>query len=262
MEPAASSPIGDSAPHHLQSATPLVELRGVSKFYGRQRALDNVDFEIRRNEVVGLLGDNGAGKTTLIKLLSGISAPNSGAVLADGKPTVLASRADSERIGIETIYQDIAMVETLSIYRNMFLGRELVNRLGFMRREEMRRLTLGILRRSIEIEGVDDPDKPVAELSGGQRQAVAIARAVYFRKRMLLLDEPTSALSVRETENVLRYIHELRRDGVSCVFVTHNIYHAFQVCDRFVVLAKGRKAFDMPKAETSVEALTRIIVAQ
>lgn len=243
------------------AGTPLISLRNIVKRYGNHRALDGLDFEINSNEVVGLLGDNGAGKSTLIRMLSGIAPPTSGEVLSDGRPASLASRAESARIGIETIYQDIAMIGALSIYRNMFLGRELTRHFGFLDRRQMRRLTVDILRRSVEIAGIDDPDKPVSALSGGQKQAVAIARAVHFHKRMLLLDEPTSALSVRETENVLRYITELRGSGVSCVFVTHNIYHAHQVCDRFVVLARGRKVLDAPKRDTSIEDLTRLIVA-
>ncbi|WEK51545.1 MAG: ATP-binding cassette domain-containing protein [Candidatus Kaistia colombiensis] len=246
---------------HSVGAPPLVSLRNIVKQYGNHRALDGLDFEIRPNEVVGLLGDNGAGKSTLIRLLSGIAPPKSGIIESDGAPCELRSRADSAGIGIETIYQDIAMIGSMSIYRNMFLGREITNRFGFMDQAEMRRLTIDILRRSVEISGIDDPDKPVGALSGGQKQAVAIARAVHFRKRMLLLDEPTSALSVRETENVLRYMDDLRREGVSCVFVTHNLYHAFQVCDRFVILSRGRKVLDAAKADTSIEELTRLIVA-
>jgi simple sugar transport system ATP-binding protein len=240
---------------------PLVSMRGIIKRFAAHRALDDLNFEIRANEVVGLLGDNGAGKSTLIRMLSGISPPNEGQVYSDGLAVTLNSRSDSERIGIETIYQDIAMVNSMSIFRNMFLGREITGNLGFMLFGKMRRLTMDILSQSVEISGINDPDKPVGSLSGGQKQAVAIARAVHFRKRMLLLDEPTSALSVRETDNVLRYITDLRRDGVSCVFVTHNIYHAFQVCDRFVVLARGRKVLDVPKGDTSIEDLTRLIVA-
>jgi simple sugar transport system ATP-binding protein len=240
---------------------PLLRLAGVGKIYGRTAALSDVDIEIRKNEVLGLLGDNGAGKSTLIKILSGVLPRSSGTFEAGGHPADIRSRHDSAALGIETIYQDIALVGPMPIWRNMFLARELCSRLGFLRCAEMRRTTIEILHRGVEISGVDDPDAEVASLSGGQMQAVAIARAVHFRSKMLLLDEPTSALSVRETENVLKYMVDLRDEGVSSVFVTHNLYHAFQVCDRFVVMSHGRKVADVAKKDTSIEALTRLIVA-
>ena len=243
------------------AAGPLLRLRGISKIYGRTKALDGVDFEIRPNEVLGLLGDNGAGKSTLIKILSGVVQRSAGSVEVGGKPADIRSRAESAGHGIETIYQDIALVGSMSVWRNMYLARELRNRFGLLRRAEMRQRTLEILRRGVEIAGVDDPDIDVSGLSGGQMQAVAIARAVHFRSRILLLDEPTSALSVRETENVLKYMIDLRGEGVSSVFVTHNLYHAFQVCDRFVVMAHGRKIADVAKSDTTIEELTRLIVA-
>jgi simple sugar transport system ATP-binding protein len=240
--------------------SPLIELKRICKSFGKIVALDHVDFEIRPNEVVGLLGDNGAGKSTLVKVLSGVVFPEEGAILRNGSPVKITSYSDAENLGIETIYQDIALVNTLSVYRNMFLGREQTNAVGFLHRRAMRSKTMEILRSSVKISGIDSPDQLIGGLSGGQRQAVAIARAVYFRKKMLLLDEPTSALSVRETENVLDYIVQLRRDAVSCVFVTHNVYHAFRVCDRFVILSRGRKAKEVNKGATSLEELTAVIV--
>ncbi len=242
------------------SVSPLIELKGVCKSFGKVVALDHVDFEIRPNEVVGLLGDNGAGKSTLVKMLSGVVFPDEGVILHNGAAIKITSYSDAETLGIETIYQDIALVNTLSVYRNMFLGREQANALGFLHRRAMRSKTTEILRSSVKISGIDSPDQLVGGLSGGQRQAVAIARAVYFRKKILLLDEPTSALSVRETENVLDYIVQLRRDGVTCVFVTHNLYHSFRVCDRFVVLSRGRKVLDVAKPATNLEKLTSVIV--
>ena len=241
--------------------SPLLKLSGVSKVYGKTAALSEVDFEIRRKEVLGLLGDNGAGKSTLIKILSGVVQRSSGRIEANGSPAEIRNRQDSAALGIETIYQDIALVGPMAIWRNMDLARELRSRFGFLRCGEMRRTTLDILRRGVEISGIDDPDAEVGSLSGGQMQAVAIARAVHFRSRMLLLDEPTSALSVRETENVLKYMVDLRDEGISSVFVTHNLYHAFQVCDRFVVMSHGKKVADVMKQDTSIEALTHLIVA-
>jgi simple sugar transport system ATP-binding protein len=240
--------------------TPLLELRGMCKWYGPVEALCDLDFRINRHEIVGLLGDNGAGKSTLIKLMSGIVHAESGTILANGKEVQLNSRRDSEQLGIETIYQDTALVDTMSVTRNVFMGREITNRLGFMRHHKMREITLEVLGQAVHIGGIDDPDKVVGELSGGQKQAVAIARAVYFKRLILLLDEPTSALAVRASERLLAYIRELKDEGVSSVLVTHNLYHAFQVCDRFVVMSHGQKVLDIPKQETSLEELTAAVV--
>lgn len=244
----------------MNMMAPLIETRGVTKRYGNLDALRGVDFEIRPREVVGLLGDNGAGKSTLVKLLSGINPPTSGEIFANGKKVTLDSRGDSEAVGIETIYQDMAVVAELQIWRNMFLGRELRNGLGFLKEREMRDITMRELSSGIDISGIDSPDQLVGSLSGGQRQAVAIARAVLFRKTILLLDEPTSALSVRETNKLLEYIDGVREKGTSAVFVTHNIHHAFRICDRFVVMSHGSKKHDIAKADTSEKELTEMVI--
>jgi simple sugar transport system ATP-binding protein len=252
-----------SAPDSRSSVVSnLIEFRGITKKFGNVVALDHVDFEIRANEVVGLLGDNGAGKSTLVKIISGVLDADEGACFAAGVPTRISSHADAARLGIETIYQDAALVNSLSIYRNMFLGREQTTPLGFLCRHTMKEKTMEILNSSVQISGIVSPDQLVGGLSGGQRQAVAIARAVYFRRKMLLLDEPTSALSVRETENVLDYILQLKHTGVSCVFVTHNLYHAYRICDRFVILSRGRRIKDVARDSTSIEELTAAIVLQ
>ncbi len=239
---------------------PVYEIRGASKRYGGVLALDDLDLHLGQGEVVGLLGDNGAGKSTLIKMMSGIVPPDTGQVFVDGAEVQVRSRRDSQKIGIETIYQDTALVDSMSIVRNIFMGRELVGKRGFLDHRRMREVATDVLRTSVHISGIDNPDKEVGALSGGQKQAVAIARAVYFKRRILLLDEPTSALSVRETENLLGYIKRLRDESVSSVLVTHNLYHAYQVCDRFVVMSHGRKVFDVAKADTSIDELTRHVV--
>ena len=239
---------------------PMYEVRNVSKRFGGVLALDGLDFHLGSGEVVGLLGDNGAGKSTLIKMMSGIILPDTGAVLVDGAAVAVRSRRDSQKIGIETIYQDTALVDSMSIVRNIFMGRELVGRRGFLDHRRMREVAIDVLRTTVHISGIDNPDKEVGALSGGQKQAVAIARAVYFKRRILLLDEPTSALSVRETESLLAYIKRLRDEGVSSVLVTHNLYHAYQACDRFVVMSHGRKVIDVSKADTSIDELTRHVV--
>jgi len=241
--------------------TPLFEARGISKAYGHVNALMNVDFEVRHNEVVGLLGDNGAGKSTLIKILSGVVIPDRGSFFRNGQPVDISSRRKSEQAGIQTIYQDIALVRSMSIMRNIYAGREPLGPLGFMKMGEMRRTAVEILDKYVRIAGITSPDLLVEELSGGQAQAVAIARAVHFKRDILLLDEPTSALSVRETEKVLAIMRELAESGVSCVFVTHNLYHAFRVCDRFTIMAHGQNVKTALKADTSLNELTDIIMS-
>ena len=240
--------------------TPLYEMRAITKMYGSFRALHDVNFYIGRNEVVGLLGDNGAGKSTLVKMISGINPPTSGETFVGGKRVEIRNRSDSEAAGIETIYQDIALVDSMSITRNIFMGREITNKWGFMNHKRMEQTAIDILGSAVQISGIDDPDKEVGFLSGGQKQAVAIARAVHFKRNILLLDEPTSALSVRETEHLLAYVRELKKEGTSSVLVTHNLYHAFQVCDRFVVMSHGAKVFEARKEDTSIEEVTDHVI--
>ena len=239
---------------------PLYEIRGISKRFGAVQALIDLDFRIEEGEIIGLLGDNGAGKSTMIKLMSGIVEPDAGEIFSNGKRVQVRSRQDSERIGIETSYQDTAVVDSMSIVGNIFMGREITNRWGFLDHAKMRAIAKDVLKTTIQISGIDDPDKEVGKLSGGQKQAVAVARAVYYKSRILLLDEPTSALSVRETENLLAYIRRLKAEKVSSVLVTHNLYHAYMVCDRFLVMNHGRKVFEASKDETTIEELTRHVV--
>jgi len=241
-------------------AAPLLELEGISKSYGHLEALRAANFSIGRNEVVGLLGDNGAGKSTLVKIMSGVEFPTSGRILRDGREVTIRSRKDSERLGIETIYQDSALVGSASIMRNFFAGRERTKALGLLDIKTMNAIVMDQLLNTVRIAGIDSPDILVETLSGGQRQAVAIARAVYFKTAMLLLDEPTSALSVRETDKLLSHLGELKAEGVSAVFITHNLYHAYESCDRFVVLSRGRVIHSLARHETSVRDLNDIIV--
>ena len=237
------------------------ECKNVSKRYGNLTALDNVDFHIAKNEVVGLLGDNGAGKSTLIKMMSGVVAPDTGDVFVDGKETKISTRKQSEEIaGIETIYQNSALCDDMTIIRNIFMGREITKFFGFMDHKKMEDLSLEVLESGVHISGIESPLKEIGALSGGQKQAVAIARAVYFKRKILLLDEPTSALSVRETERVLKYVTELKNENVSSVVVTHNLYHAFQVCDRFVVMSHGKVVFEKNKSDTNLEEVTEQVI--
>ena len=257
--PVSAPPVPAGEPR-TDAKTPVLEMRDIHKRYGSFVALAGMDFHIERNEVVGLLGDNGAGKSTLVKMISGINPPTSGQIFVNGRPATLSSRGESEAAGIETIYQDIALVDSMSITRNIFMGRELTNRFGFMDHRAMQKTTIEILGSAVQISGINDPDKEVGFLSGGQKQAVAIARAVYFKRNILLLDEPTSALSVRETEHLLSYVRDLKQEGTSSVLVTHNIYHAFRVCDRFVVMSHGTKVFEARKEDTSIEEVTDHVI--
>jgi simple sugar transport system ATP-binding protein len=239
-----------------KARTPLLELRDVSKQYGLNKVLNNVSFHVGRAEIVALLGDNGAGKSTTVKTISGVVQPDSGTILWDGKPVALNSHTDAADLGIETIYQDSALVDSMTIARNIFMGRELVGPIGLLRMGEMREIASHVLRTIVAIEGIDSPDKLVGSLSGGQKQAVAIARAVHFKRTLLVLDEPTSALAVRATEALFEYLRSLRTQGLSSVLVTHNLYDAYRICDRFVVMGHGEVVYQATQAETSVETLT------
>lgn len=238
----------------------LLALHNINKSFGPLKALTDLSFEVGHSEVVGLLGDNGAGKSTTVNMLSGIHRPSSGYISVDGERQDFANRRDSAEAGIETIYQNTALVDCLSISRNIFLGRELTTRFGFLDLRQMRQIAMQVLESAVHISGIDSPDKLVGDLSGGQKQAVAIARAVFFKRRVLLLDEPTSALSVRETEALLNQVLKLKSEGVSSVLVTHNLYHAYQVCDRFVIMSHGTKVFDVAKVDTTIEELTQHVV--
>lgn len=245
-------------PH--KSKGPILSLQHITKRYGGVEALSDVSFEIYPGEVIGLLGDNGAGKSTLIKIMSGIVQISEGEIFHEGKPTQIRDHQDSTRVGVETIYQDIALVDEMNIMRNVFLGREITTRFGFLDFKAMNATAMDVLKQTVGISGIRSPYQVVKGLSGGQKQAVALARAVYFRNQILLLDEPTSALSVRETEKTLEYILDLKKEGISSVLVTHNIYHGYQVADRFVVLSHGKIILEKRREETSIEELTETIV--
>ena len=244
----------------MGGASSLFEARNISKFLGHVNALMDVSFEVRRHEVVGLLGDNESRQVHVDQdPVGGCDARQRGV-----PPRRRADRhrnpPPSEAAGIQTIYQDIALVRSMSVMRNIYAGREPTGPLGFLRMGEMRATTMRILDSYVRIAGITSPDLLVEDLSGGQAQAVAIARAVHFKRDILLLDEPTSALSVRETEKVLGIMRDIAEGGASCVFVTHNLYHAFKVCDRFMVMAHGRAVKSVVKAETSLNELTDLIM--
>lgn len=239
---------------------PLLELRGIVKRFGSVTALKGVDFHVNRGEVVGLVGDNGAGKSTLAKIMVGYYQPDEGEILYMGEPVVIRSPSHARSLGIEIVYQDMALVPYMSVWRNLFLSRELTRRVGPIRlldKARMREFTrkfladIGVRRR--------DPDVLVEKLSGGERQSIAIARAVFFNAKLVILDEPTSALSVKETEKVLDLIEEMAGRGVASVLISHNIYHVYRVADRIVVLDHGRKVLDVDKNLVTPEDVIDVI---
>jgi simple sugar transport system ATP-binding protein len=242
-----------------RTETPIYRITGISKSFGHVEALKNVDMSIFRGEIIGLVGDNGAGKSTLIKILSGIYTPNSGTIEYEGVVRKIASYRDSQELGIATIYQDRALVDSVSIYRNIFMGNEIIKPTGVLDKRKMRKEANRVLRESISI-GIMSPNQVVGDLSGGQKQAVAIARAIYFRARLLLLDEPTNALSVKESQQVMSFVKNLRVEGVSSIFVTHNLLHVYSIADRFTILSHGEKVGDFDKKDITIERLEKIIV--
>jgi simple sugar transport system ATP-binding protein len=243
-------------------AEELVRMDNISKYYGRVRALDGVTFRVFENEIVGLLGDNGAGKSTLIKVLSGAVRPTSGDIYIKGKKVEIRHTTDAIANGIETIYQDSALVIQLSIARNLFLGREPIKGPRFLNRMDqaaMEQVASDLLKR-VGISKNIPPPTPIGALSGGERQAVAIARAMHFDSDLIILDEPTNNLGVAETQGVLRFVRNARDTGHSCVFIAHNIHHVFQVVDRIVVLRRGRVvADDIDPKKTSIEKVEEVI---
>jgi simple sugar transport system ATP-binding protein len=242
------------------SAPSLLELRDVGKSFGSVIALDGISASVRAGEVTCVLGDNGAGKSTLIKILSGVHRPDRGELLLDGRPVSFAAPREALDAGIATVYQDLAMIPLMAIWRNFFLGSEPTTGWGPFRRFD-RAAAKETTRRELAAMGIDirDPDQPVGTLSGGERQSVAIARAVHHGARVLILDEPTSALGVKQAGVVLRYIARARDRGVGVVFITHNPHHAFPVGDRFLVLNRGRSLGHYAKGEVSRDELTRLM---
>jgi simple sugar transport system ATP-binding protein len=219
----------------------LIEMRDIEKHFGPVIALGGVSFDVKAGECHCLLGDNGAGKSTFIKTMSGVHRPSSGKIFVEGREVVFESPRDAMAAGIATVYQDLAMIPLMSVTRNFWMGREPVRRVGpirFIDFEMANRVTMEEMRKmGIALR---EPDQAVGTLSGGERQTVAIARAVYFGAKVLILDEPTSALGVRQTANVLSTIDRVRKQGIGVVFITHNVRHAMAVGDRFTVLNRGK----------------------
>jgi simple sugar transport system ATP-binding protein len=250
--------INEHADPSLSQGEPLVEMAGVGKSYGAIRALKGINLTVRAGEVTGVLGDNGAGKSTLIKIISGLHGHNEGTLKVDGKEVRFSSPRAALDHGIATVYQDLAVVGLMEVWRNFFLGSELTGGklpLSGMKVKEMKRIADEELRKMGIV--VKDIDQPIGELSGGQRQCVAIARAVYFGARVLILDEPTAALGVKQSGVVLKYTAAARDAGLGVVFITHNPHHAYLVGDHFVILKLGQAVLDKRRDQVSLDELTR-----
>jgi simple sugar transport system ATP-binding protein len=238
----------------------LLEARGLSKYYGNVVALKDISAHVDSGGVTCVLGDNGAGKSSFIKILSGAHQPDEGQLLVDGEEVHFHSPRDARALGIATVYQDLAMVPLMSVWRNFFLGAEPTTGIWPLRMFDVK-LARETVRSELRQMGIDirDPDQPVGTLSGGERQSVAIARAIYFGARVLILDEPTSALGVKQAGVVLRYILQARERGVAVIFITHNPHHAYPVGDRFVVLNRGQMLGTFAKGEIDQTELVRLM---
>ena len=250
--------ITEHADPHLHKGEALVEMIDVGKAYGAIRALTGVNLKVRAGEVTCVLGDNGAGKSTLIKIIAGLHPHNEGTMKVDGKEVAFSSPREALAHGIATVYQDLAVVGLMEVWRNFFLGSEMrQQRSPFapMRVKEMKRIADEELRKMGIV--VKDIDQPIGELSGGQRQCVAIARAVYFGARVLILDEPTAALGVKQSGVVLKYTAAARDAGLGVVFITHNPHHAYLVGDHFIILKLGQAVLDKKRDEVGLDELTR-----
>ena len=239
---------------------PIIEMRDIKKHFGHVIALNGVSLTVHPGEVHCLLGDNGAGKSTFIKTMSGVHQPTSGEIYMEGKPVAFSNAKDAIDKGIATVFQDLAMIPMMSITRNFFMGREPTKSFGpfkFMDFKEANRVAKDEMMRI----GIDvrDPTQAVGTLSGGERQTVAIARAVYFGAKLLILDEPTSALGVRQTSTVLKYINMVRERGLGVVFISHNVRHALAVGDRFTVLNRGKTLGTAKKGEIDQEELQNLM---
>ena len=250
-------------PQATGSVTPLVKMENIVMKFGRVVALDNVDFDVRPQEIMALMGDNGAGKSTLIKILTGIYAPTSGQIRFEGEVVQITNPCHARALGIETVYQDLALVNLMSIGRNFFLGREPICQVGplpWLNMNCIDRDTRGSLAAiGIAIRSANDK---VGTLSGGERQSIAIGRAVHFGMKLLILDEPTSALSVAESRKVLEYTLNAKERGMSVIFITHNIHHVTQVADRYTVIRHGKNVGTYDRDQVTADDISDLITGE
>jgi simple sugar transport system ATP-binding protein len=242
-----------------QSHEYVLEMQGIHKSFGGLKALDDVHLELRRGEVLGLVGDNAAGKSTLMKILTGFYHADTGKIRLEGRDVHIDSPKTSKRLGIEMVYQNLELCQNLNVFENLFLGRELLREpvFRFLRRGEMERKSVEILHK-LKID-INDPRKQVDRLSGGQQQAVAISKAVSFDPKMLILDEPTANLAIKEIGKVLDIVLQLKEHGISAIFISHRLDDVFCVCDRIFVLRGGRRVAVKKTAETTHDEIVRFM---
>lgn len=233
-----------------------LELRNVSKTFGEVKALEDISFQLGRNEVVGLLGDNGAGKSTLIKLITGYYQPTSGEIYFNGQKVDHLTVPKARELGVETVYQERALAELQTLWRNIFLGRELVNRWGLLDVNAMRLETYRLMTQSMGFtSSAVNPESRVGSFSGGEKQGVAIVRALYFDAEIIILDEPTMGLSLKETAKLVNFVRDIKKAGKSAIFIDHNILHVYNVADRVVVIDRGRVAGQFLTKDINLETL-------
>ena len=243
------------------SHSPIISVRNLHKWYSGVHALKGVSLDVMQGQALGLVGDNGAGKSTLINILSGLHRQDEGEILVEGQSTDIRNPKDSMRLGIETIYQYNSMVPIMSISRNMFIGREplkyAIGGFGILDERKMSADSVAAIA-NVDLH-LRSPDALVGELSGGQRQGVAIARAMHFKSKVMILDEPTNHLSVKETAKVIGFVQGLKAQGVTSIFISHNMQHVFACCDRVVAMALGRVVLDKPIGETSIDEVHTVL---
>ena len=235
----------------------IVEARNISKRFGKVEALDNVTLQLKENEILAVLGDNGAGKSTLIKILAGALKKDSGDIFIEGKKIEIEGPMHAKNLGIEVVYQDLALINSLNVYQNLFLASEIQKKFGFIKvldKQSIEKLAeLGVNIKNIRTW--------VSKLSGGQRQSVAVAKAASFGKKIVILDEPTAALGVKESKHVLEIVKKLKDNVASMIIITHNMEHAFTVADRFFVLRLGQKVGIKNKSETYIDEIVKMITS-
>ncbi len=242
------------------NGTPILQLRGISKSFGSVQALSDVDFEVQNGEVMALVGDNGAGKSTLIKCIAGIHGSDSGEILFDGKPVSIHGPKDAAKLGIEVVSQDLALCDNLDVVQNMYLGREERDWLYRLKEPVMEQRTAETLK-SLAVTTIRSIRQPVASLSGGQRQSVAVAKAVQWNSRLVILDEPTAALGVAQTAQVLELVKRLADQGLAVVLISHNLHDIFEVATRITVLRLGRDVGVYERQQTTQQEVVQAITA-
>ena len=242
------------------SDTPLLEIRDLSKTFGSVQALTDVDFEVRAGEVMALVGDNGAGKSTLIKCIAGIHGYDSGEIFFDGKPVTIHGPKDAAKLGIEVVYQDLALCDNLDVVQNMYLGREIRDFLFRLKEPAMEQRSAETLK-GLRVTTIKSIRQTVATLSGGQRQSVAVARAVMWNSKLVILDEPTAALGVAQTEQVLALVRRLAEQGLAVILISHNLHDIFETATRITVLRLGRNVGIYERAKTTQQEVVQAITA-